>query len=330
MPNALAAAMVRRDGPTGPALNQPGATPNMANVLAYQHPGSNPMAPGAGTGSGVISHAAPAAAGNPYMSAMPAALAQARANIAAQYALAAGSVDAAQRAGANMAGQLPGQYGAANAVEGTTLRNLAAGTTQAATRGGLGLTRGISSTTNDIGASGDMATGFAQGAVPLIQQGISARGTAQRNALQIQRGQSESELAMKEAEYQQAQQDRERQRQYDIQDQLTQRKFERERSEEDFRRTLTLKQLESDANGSLGGSVNPLQMQSWKSQQDLLNKGNVTSFTADQIPAIRESPQYQLIVSLDPEQRQRAAEQFLRTPGHRAVIDLARLDGLVS
>lgn len=282
------------------------------NVLAFQHP----KTAGYGSTAGTTLPGGPTGIeSNPYIANFQKSLAASRGAIAAQIAAAMHEIGTNEAAGRQEVSAFGENLGQMNADEHSSLNALAAGADKAAAAGGLQSYTSAKGTTNPIGAAGDMATHFAQGAVPLLQQGVGAQAQAQTNALQMYGMQLNAQL---DAEL----------RGFDAQQSsdIAGRNFAREQGDTSFQHQMTLQELSQQQSGSTG---NPILDQHFKDQQTLLDKGGIDSFTADQVPALRKSPQYSYLKGItDPKQRALAAAQEERL-GHKNVVDLARLDGLI-
>lgn len=252
---------------------------------------------------------------NPYIANFQKSLAASRGAIAAQIAAAMHEIGTNQAAGKADVNAFGASLGQMNADEHTSLNALAGSADKAAAAGGLQSYTSAKGTTNPLGAAGDMATHFAQGAVPLLQQGVNAQAQAQTNVLQQYGMQLNAQL---DAEL----------RGFDAQQasDIAQRNFAREQGDTQFGHQLTLAELSQQ---NQPGTGNPILDEHFRNQQNLLDKGGVDSFTADQVPALRQSPQYAYLKGItDPKQRALAAQQVERL-GHKDVTDLARLDGLI-
>lgn len=257
---------------------------------------------------------------NPYISAFQKSLAASRGAIAAQMAAAMNEINSNAAAGHAMTAQLPGQFSSLNQTEGNNLNALASAADAAMGKGGLASFTPASATTDPLAAAGTMATQFDVGAVPLIQQGVTAQQAAQRNALAIAQAQAEAQLQQQQMQFDQSQAAALQQHQWDRQSQAAQYGQEQHMANKQQKNALDLTFLKSTATPS-----GP-EAQHMKAQQTALDKAGVDSFTSDQIPALRSSAQYQFLASItDPNQLQHALDDYARM-GHQSVVDLWNLD----
>lgn len=250
-----------------------------------------------------------ASSGPDYASEFAKSLAQSRAAIAAQMGAALHEIQQNAAAGQNEVNAFGPNLQALYNNEVGSNNALAHSADAAMSAGGIKDIQSATHSTNPINAAGGMANVFAQGAVPLLHQGVSAQADAQRNALAIAQSQADQSLA-------------DQQRQFDAQQLAGQQGLQRQEALYDYEHG------QSPYASSV--SSNPLALEQGKSVQAGLDKLGITSFTADQLPAIRQTPQYQFIKSqAGTSQFQKAVQDMARMPGHAAILDALVADGIV-